>query len=719
VDGAGRSIAGDAGGDPVGKALAADTAMRYTRQPVMKIPSFHLERSREARAGGMARTAADVLLIIALIALVIAISACAPSNTYRFAQFWQVGAAIDIAHGGHWLLPQTQVKLFRKPPLYAWLLAPILRLTGVHEDIIFRLPNIAASLALGLMVYALGRRWYGRRVGLLAACLWATSLHMSKLMYLALTDMLLAAWIAGAILCADRLLFHPAPRGSQRRWAVGLWACMVLGALTKGWGLVNLAIVATIIALAAVLGPGFRALRAAPRPEDELPLLGRIVLRRLRAAARATRLGRGLLAFLLVMVPLWCVMVIQGGQEFRDVIYFELHQRITGTGPSPPSSASQPAVVYLFYYLLPVSLFAVSALLIAGPRRWLSRRSPLALPVYWVVAVAGLFSIPHGFRPDYLLPCYPAAALLAAWAIEAVQRRGTQGGALAHFCRHLFGFASVAAGAVLVAGGVCFLPAFGLTGAMEKVLDRPPFVPPQTQAGLWAMIPFGIFVIVLGVWAGLTWRLRVVAAAAVLGMVGVAFLNRHMISPSARSGDGEKMLRFARDARRVIGEEPFAVYRASKLGTEAYIGRLADLRPSPMKALRKLNRSSIAWLITSDRGLIEMGAYRTLEEERVRPALVAAAATVMPWLGGLDPEGTLEHLRFAGRGGGHVHRLDMPRGRVHFRTLPGVLGRVRVVGDDVRSQRWGRAYLIELRRPLRALRRGWYTPHSCGADDDE
>ena len=46
-------------------------------------------------------------------------------------------------------------------------------------------------------------------MALLAACLWAVGMHMSKMLYLATTDMLLTFWITASIFCAEALICVP------------------------------------------------------------------------------------------------------------------------------------------------------------------------------------------------------------------------------------------------------------------------------------------------------------------------------------------------------------------------------------------------------------------------------------------------------------------------------------------------------------------------------
>ncbi|MBS3734597.1 MAG: glycosyltransferase family 39 protein [Phycisphaerae bacterium] len=653
-----------------------------------------------SQGGDTGRTLRDIALVLALIAVVVAVSAHGPSTTYTYAQLEQVGASVATVHAfagddphryGTWLLPRDQFGGWaRKPQLYAWVDAAVLAATGAYTDLTFRIPTVLATLATGVFVYLLGRRWYGRRTGLLAACLWIAPHHMNKMAYIATTDMLLALSVAAAIFCADRLLFHRAPRGRRGRWVVALWATMILGGMTKGWGAVNLVLVGAMLAPATAILPGFGALRRVDGLGRKTMLTVRLVGRRWRRAMRATRFGWGMLAMIAAIAPVWIGMFAQGGAEFRDIVYFEFVQRVTGTGTNPPHSASAPAAAHFLYYLLPVTPFLIAAVGLVRPRRWLAAGSPTALPLCWILAVVVPFSLTHGFRSDYLLPCYAAAALAGAWAVGEIARRGPAGGGGVSFLRHF-----LAATALVMATLLVLLPPlYALYGRLPDWLTktlREPAWDMMRRATLpiaLALIPLGAAAFALTVRWSLRWRVWRLAGLVVLLAPGVMFLDRHFIDRQAVTGDGDRMVRFARAAGRDIGDAPYAGLHIDKLATELYLGRfaldvtdarvlrrrlgpeqLAELgkpgnpRTRSRAATRLLNRSDVRWLITCDLGLVAHGAAE--RDEQAPYALGSGDATV------------------------------------RYRTRPERLGEVVVRTDrPIEENDWGRMYLIRLDRPL-------------------
>ena len=626
----------------------------------------------------------DLLLVLLLAASVVLIAAHGPSTTHAYAQVYSIGSLLSITEGGHWLLPSNPMRgLYRKPPLYLWLAAPVPKVTGLYNDFVFRLPTVVSFLAAAVMVYFMGRRWFGPNAGLLAAALWIAIVHMAKLSYLAMTDMLFAACIIGSILCADRLLFHRCPAPSRWKWAGGFWATMILGALTKGWGLVNPVLVGGTIALAAALGPGWRPLRMLRGRRNRLLIVLSLVLRRWKRAARRLHLGWGLLALAAVLVPLLVATAVAGGEAFRYVLYKEFWQRLTGAGVKPPRPTSVPPAVQLFYYAFPASFFALGALVLVPLRQWFSRRGPLWLSLCWILAVVVPFSIAHGFRPDYLLPCYAAVALMGAWAVHCLAGAEPRGKFRLSMVRHLFAAAPVIAGSLLVALPVLYFLSPHLA---HPVLAVPETVAPATRWALAALPAAGIVILLLAVRASLGWRIRRLAWLAVLALPGVMFIKTHVLSEQARTLDGEKMIAFARAVRPVVRDDQFAVFRIEHACVPLYLGRFGVQITSSPDLAKELNASDIRWLIISDRGLVEAGAADP------------------------NPAGP--------------YRLECRDAHYAFDPQPELLGSVRVRSDNpILLQDFGRLYLIEVRRPVElpatpaGPQRGWQEYEEMNDDD--
>ena len=633
------------------------------------------------------QTVLDVAAIALLLAAVVAVNVHAPSHFYAYAQRWQAGATLGMLDadsptrlpGGQWLLPHNQAGgVMRKGPVFSWLCAAGLAATRTYDDWSYCLPTIAATLGLGLCTYVLGRRWYTRRVGVLAACMLITTAEMFGQTFMATTDVLLGLWMALAIICADRLTFHPCRKGRRPWWIAGLWLSMLLAAWTKGWGVVNVPIIGGTFAAAGMFGGGFRVLRIARGAGEKLVLGGRLLMRRLWWLTRAVNLW-WLIAVLGATAGLLYVMYLEDPVQFPRVLEFEVLHRTTGSGgdPSPGSPQRVLRVPNLVYSLLPLSVFAMGSLLLVHPKRWLTRRGPIYLPLWWIIMTVVAFSVPNGFRPDYLLPCYPAMALMAAWAVDRLARRVQQPAARVRVLRHAFAAVPVVIGVALAAAPFAYwyhdtMPAF-----ISQAMPLPTIAGEDTWAALAAAVFLGVGVLVWGVIASLKWRVRQVAAAACVGMLGVAFLYTHFLSRHARTGDGETMRKFAAAADEAVGDDEFVTYYTTGVCVRVYMGRLGPVlsRPGTGRALpievtwEQLHAERrIRWLITCDRGLVEMGQFRPLPKNARE-----------------DPEGT--------------YRVRAMGGWWTFQVLPELLadGTVLVSDRPVEANGWGRLYLIPLR----------------------
>jgi hypothetical protein len=172
-------------------------------------------------------------------------------------------------------------------------------------------------------------------------------------------------------------------------------------------------------------------------------------------------------------------------------------------------------------------------------------------------------------------------------------------------------------------------------------------------------------------------------------MLGVMFVYGHFASRHAQTGDGEKMRRFAQRARRIVGDDRVATFWTDSLCVRLYLGRLGPLlaRPGAPRSrpiemhMKDLAPNGVRWLITCDRGLVEMGQFREVAEGNYKVKVDDKVRT--------------------------------------FRTLPELLsdGPVEHSSETVVAGQWGRLYLIRLKPGARPYAK----PESLGyaPNDDE
>jgi 4-amino-4-deoxy-L-arabinose transferase len=119
-----------------------------------------------------------------------------------------------------------------KPPLTYWAIAGGMKLLGKNEWGV-RLYNVLAFCLTVMLVAWMGSLMFGRKVGLTAGFIYASSPFPVFGAFVVSTDTLLTLWETAAMLCFVRLCVEAtAPR--RNLWAAVMWVFLGLGFLTKG-----------------------------------------------------------------------------------------------------------------------------------------------------------------------------------------------------------------------------------------------------------------------------------------------------------------------------------------------------------------------------------------------------------------------------------------------------------------------------------------------------
>jgi 4-amino-4-deoxy-L-arabinose transferase-like glycosyltransferase len=361
-------------------------------------------------------------------------------------------AAREMIASGDWLVPHLNGDAYpHKPPLYLWAVAS-LRELGLPWTAAGVLPATVSALLLLLLMPALaaavgvrGSTW-GLACGVLASSPLVAGMAACGRM-----DMLLTLLMALAFLFAARLLGVAGQQDSSQLPHLGLWLAIGLGVLTKG-----------PVAIA-------------------LPVLSAVVywtLARPRPALRRLFVGWGPLAAGCIILA-WLVPAgLQAGWSFLyDVVVHQSAGRIAAS-----FAHQQPLYYHLIRY--PLSGLPWCFVVALGAYHALRGRragGPLFLAAT-VVTTLVFFSLVSGKLFIYLLPMFPAAALLAADTLWR-ELRGTWPAlatgavlfaalgatlAVADLWRPELG--SVSAGAVAMLSGVC---ALALLAIVRLATGRP------------------------------------------------------------------------------------------------------------------------------------------------------------------------------------------------------------------------------------------------------
>jgi 4-amino-4-deoxy-L-arabinose transferase-like glycosyltransferase len=281
---------------------------------------------------------------------------------------------------------------FEKPILFYWMQVPAFVLFGATETTA-RLPSTLAGLGCLLLTYAIGRRYFASRAALSGTLVLATTFRFVVWTRLGLPDVLLMFWMLAALHCLLRALEDEPYRP---RVALIGWAAVGLGMLTKG-------------------------------PVVVIPLLtvaAYVLWTRQHTSVHRLRPWVGALLAAVIGLSWYLWMAWQNGRTFVD---FAIGHEILERYASSSAAFSTPPRSVLWYpriYLgdtAPWTLFAVAAALWAVVQRRTfddRTRRGVALVTIWFVTVFILF-VPSRFKmPHYILPAYPASALLVGLFVD-------------------------------------------------------------------------------------------------------------------------------------------------------------------------------------------------------------------------------------------------------------------------------------------------------------
>jgi len=318
-----------------------------------------------------------------------------PADEPRFALI-----ARDMVASGDWLVPRVAGDIYaQKPPLYFWLMAASMALTGSLR-VGFLLPSLLAGVGTVLLVYDLLRRARGREIALAGALILLATFQFTWQARQAQIDATLCFLTTLSLYGLLRhLLVAPSPG-----WFVAGWGAAGLGVITKGVG---------FLPLLALVPIGVLAVRGWPRAGRITPALAI-----LGPAAM-------LAAIAIWFVPMWLV-TSAGGEllDYRNELLF--HQTVTRY--AEPWHHREPAW-YFLTNVIPLFWLPVIGLLPWLWPRWrraLRERDTLtAALLAWVLIVIAFFSASPGKRGLYVLPAVPALAMAAApWLPELLRGRG-------------------------------------------------------------------------------------------------------------------------------------------------------------------------------------------------------------------------------------------------------------------------------------------------------
>jgi 4-amino-4-deoxy-L-arabinose transferase-like glycosyltransferase len=300
--------------------------------------------------------------------------------------------AREMAVTGNWVTPRLNgLKYFEKPPLQYWATAAAFNAFGVHEWTARLVPALAGLITV-VMIGVTAARLDGATSGAYAALAMAGSIWPFALSQLLTLDSVLGTWLA-AMLCAFLLAQRDGlSLRSRRNLMLMAYAAAAGATLTKG--------------LVALVIPGATLVLYSLATRDIGPW-------------KRLHILPGLALYLVLAAP-WFLLVSRANPEFAQFFFIHEHFERFLTNEHRREGS--------WYYFIP--------LLAAGILPWVTvwlwtlksswRSAPVAVNgfswpkfcVAWAAFVFVFFSISGSKLPSYILPMFPALALVLGWQLR-------------------------------------------------------------------------------------------------------------------------------------------------------------------------------------------------------------------------------------------------------------------------------------------------------------
>lgn len=373
----------------------------------------------------------------------------------------------EMVVSGDWVTPRlNELKYFEKPPLQYWATATAYTLFG-EQQWTSRLWTALTGFAGILLVWLAGLKLFGRETANYAALILSSSLLYVLMAHINTLDMGVTFFITLGIL-GLLLAQSQTDVRSRRNWMLVAWAGLALAVLSKG--LMGIVLPGAALFIYCLVQRDFSVLKRM----HWLP---------------------GLALFFAIVTP-WFYLVMQANPEFFERFFiYEHYTRFT----TKDLGRYQP-----WHYFIPILLVGAlpwTVTLFDSLRRGLVRRAAGKFHaerflLIWAIFIYVFFSISGSKLPSYLLPMFPALALLMAQRIVAMQPRTLFWQALPALLMPLA------------------LAVIGLL--MGKLADTPNQAELYPHYSLWLFAASGVALI--GLTAGLRWLWRGNKLAGVLAV---------------------------------------------------------------------------------------------------------------------------------------------------------------------------------------------------------
>jgi 4-amino-4-deoxy-L-arabinose transferase-like glycosyltransferase len=300
--------------------------------------------------------------------------------------------AKDMVRNGHWLVPYLSGKPYiLKPPLLPWLISAGYLLIGNPSLWAARAPVALAGLINVVVTFFFAKRLFNQRVGFLAALILATSLFYIRRTRMAEEDIVLALFVNLSLFTFFLAYYYQA----GKKYYLMFYLFLSLACLSKGPP--GLSFPALTIGLYLFLRKDLRSI-------GKMELLP------------------GILIFGALVVSWYIYAFHQGGaSEAHKFIMSDIWYKFF---PREPSRPFYQYLVQLFAHFFPWSVFLPALAIYIGTKKEKRERERSLFLVCCVLPNLIFFSLAGAKRNEYILPLYPALAILTAQVWDRILVNG-------------------------------------------------------------------------------------------------------------------------------------------------------------------------------------------------------------------------------------------------------------------------------------------------------
>lgn len=318
-------------------------------------------------------------LAIFIIAIFVLFWQLGNNHLTNWDEAWYAAIARTMSEASNWLTPIWNTQPFlEKPPLFFWVTALIFKLFGVSE---FNARIVSATSGLGsiILVFFLGNLFWRKIGGLFSAIVLSSTIGF---LYRARTgnmDALLTFFITLSMLAYFYWL-----KKQDSQWLIVFGLALAAGFLTKG---IQVFIFPFLVAVYLGL-TNFKML---------------------------LKFSRGILAGLVIILGWMIISYTLNGKAFLDQFLTQQVDKMLGNN-SLLANFSFDYLIYLksglkiwFLFLIPAIFYALFRL----------RNQEVLILIYFLLFL-GLLSFAENKGNWYLLPLYPAAAMIIGYFITKI-----------------------------------------------------------------------------------------------------------------------------------------------------------------------------------------------------------------------------------------------------------------------------------------------------------